>query len=47
MLKKPKYKYARYLIRCVLPKCWKCGQLMLTTCDRSKPSKRTEFMGAD
>ena len=39
-------KYTEYLIRCVLPKCWKCGQLLLATCDRSKPSKLTEFMGA-
>lgn len=45
MPKKPRREYAKYLIRCILPKCWKCGQLLLATCNRSKPSKLTEFMG--
>lgn len=44
---KPKYKYTKYLIRCVLPRCWKCDHLLLATCDRNEPSKLTEFMGIE
>ena len=44
---KPKYKYAKYLIRCELPRCRKCFQLLLVTCDRSKPSQFTQFKGKE
>lgn len=42
---KPKYKYAKYLIRCELPRCRVCYQLLLITCDRSMQSKLVEFRG--
>ncbi|MCK4307860.1 hypothetical protein KAW50_06525 [candidate division WOR-3 bacterium] len=42
---KPKYKYAKYLIRCELPRCSMCSQLLIADCDRSKPSKLTRFKG--
>ena len=44
---KPTREYAKYLIRCILPRCWKCDQLLLATCDRSKPSELTEFKGIE
>lgn len=47
MPKKPRYRYAKYLIRCELPRCSICDQLLLATCDRSKPSELTEFMGRE
>lgn len=40
-------KYAKYLIRCELPRCSLCDQLLLATCDRSKPSELTEFKGIE
>ena len=36
---------AEYLIRYKLPHCSKCKQILISTCDRSKPSKLTEFKG--
>ena len=41
---KPKYKYAKYLIRCELPRCRICYQLLIATCDRNLP-KSVEFLG--
>ena len=42
---KPEYKYAKYLMRCVLPRCRVCYQLLIATCDRNLPSKLVEFEG--
>ena len=44
---KPSREYAKYLIRCELPRCSKCGQLLIATYDRSKPSKLVRFKGKD
>lgn len=37
---------AEYLILYKLPRCSICNQLLLTTCDRSKPSEPVEWMGS-
>ena len=40
-------KEAKDLIRYKLPRCSICNQLLLATCDRSKPSELTEFKGIE
>ena len=47
MPKKPRREYARYLIRYELPHCRICNQLLIATCDRSKPSESVEFKGRE
>lgn len=44
---KPTREYAKYLVRCELPRCSMCSQLLIATCDKSKPSELVRFKGRE
>jgi len=42
-----KKKTANYILIHKLPRCKNCGQLLILTCDRSKPSELVEWLGTE
>lgn len=44
MKPRPRTPYLEHLLR-DLPRCRICNQPLIATCDETKPSKLTEFMG--